>query len=285
MNSFPETDSYRYWTNLVVGSSNSDVDEVGHPDMGREFNLAAYSLRLEALKNALRGSRFLPSASRVFDVGFGVGFYLQFWKNLGCSKIAGTDISRVAWENAKARFADCDLRLRDVVSLDGEDDWSNMIEGFDLVTAIDVMYHIMADESAKRALHNVARLVAPDGTLLITEKFPSASPVSESSLVRRRPFSWYASTLAEHGFQPRGSYPVFWCMDPPVFNSGQLLSASAAYSAWVLMRLLLKYCQRNSEVQNRIGAIIGCLGTTCDRRVLGHLSASPNLTLTVFRRG
>ena len=46
----------RYWTNLVVGADPEDVDEVGHPDMGREFNLRAYRLRLQALIRALRGS-------------------------------------------------------------------------------------------------------------------------------------------------------------------------------------------------------------------------------------
>src|SRR5215471_18873099 len=195
-------ESHRYWTNLVVGSNASDVDEVGHPDMGREFNLAAYTLRMRALLQALERLECVLSHSSVFEAGFGVGFYLSFWKAAGCSRVVGAEISPTAVANVRASYPSCDLRLLDIAKLPNESDWPILQNSFGLVTLIDILYHVMDDKEARLALQNVARLVRCGGGLILTEKFPDTSaPVSESRLVRRRPLDWYGEILGAEGLQ------------------------------------------------------------------------------------
>lgn len=285
MSFFHETESYRYWTNLVVGSDTADVDQVGHPDMGREFNLAAYSLRLRALTQALDHLHCDLSRSSVFEAGFGVGFYLQFWKMAGCPRVVGGELSPRACVNVKARFPQFDLRAMDIVALHHEEDWTDLRGSFNLVTLIDVLYHIMDDTGAKQALENLAGLVSPGGALILTEKFPETrEPVSESTLVRRRPLAWYDEILRTHGFKRSDLVPVFWCMDPPVFNAGQRAVAVAAYGIWGMMRIALKYQRGRSHLQNKLGRILGRAGAGVDRMVVERTRKTPNLGMAVFRR-
>jgi hypothetical protein len=280
-----ETESYQYWTNLVVGSDSADVDEVGHPDMGREFNLAAYSLRLRAVGQALEHMNCDLARSSVFEAGFGVGFYLQFWKTAGCRRVVGGELSPRACSNVKTRFPQFDLRTLDIAALHREDDWAALVNSFNLVTLIDVLYHIMDDKGARQALENVAGLVSPGGALILTEKFPETrEPVSESQLVRRRPYAWYAEVLGGQGFKCSDRIPIFWCMDPPVFNAGQRAVALAGYGMWGMMRLALKYHRRSTHLQNKLGRILGRAGARVDRMVVERMRKTPNLTMAVFRR-
>src|SRR5262245_54463545 len=59
-------DTYRYWSDLVVGGDPDQVEQVGQPDMGGAFNRIAYSLRLRAVDSALHQADGDPPGS-VFE--------------------------------------------------------------------------------------------------------------------------------------------------------------------------------------------------------------------------
>jgi len=224
--------------------------------------------------------------SAVFEVGFGVGFYMNFWRTVGCGHVTGVEISPTAVANVKARHPNFDLRLLDIGELHNETDWLALQGSFQLVTLIDVLYHIMDDAEASQALRNVAQLVASGGVLVLTEKFPAtALPISESRIVRRRPLDWYEQVLGEQGLTRSDLVPVFWCMDPPIFNSGQLPKALTGYLLWAAMRASLKYWPKKGSVQDRIGQVVGKIGAGIDRIMVSSMHTSPNLTMAVFRRG
>jgi len=274
----------RYWTTLVVGADPEDVDEVGHPDMGREFNLRGYSLRMRALIRALRSADCFPPM-RLFEAAFGVGFYLRLWQTLGSKRVVGIELSAIACEHARRRFPEFDLRTGDLALLNQWPDWSRLISSFDVVTAIDLLYHITDPQAALQAVENLAQLVSPHGILLLTDKFPSMSqPFQESSLVVRRPLSWYAASFERLGLALERTIPVFWCMDPPVFNMSARFSAAAAYTLWGFMRAGIKPWARNSRAQNLLGRLLGQLGYALDSAVVPRLTSAPNLTIATYRR-
>ena len=274
----------RYWTNLVVGADPEDVDEVGHPDMGREFNLRAYRLRLQALIRALRSAKCYPPTS-VFEAAFGVGFYLRFWQGLDSKRVFGIDLSASASEHARRSFPEFDLRAGDIVELNQCSDWPALTSSFEVVTAIDVLYHITDAQAALQAVENLAQLVAPNGIFLLTDKFPNTSePFQESPQVVRRPVSWYTGLLKGRGLVIEQTIPVFWCMDPPLFYKSAVLPAAAAYMLWGFMRAGIKPWPRNSRLQNFLGSWLGRLGYLLDSAVVPRLTTTPNLTMAIYRR-
>jgi hypothetical protein len=273
-----------YWGGVVSGGDDRAVDQVGHPEMGRAFNLAAYRLRRMAVLAALSAAGRLSPPPRLFEAGYGVGFYLSCWQALGYSSVAGIDISKAAWCNVSHRYPECDLRWGDIAQLDASADWHSLEGSFDVVTAIDVLYHVVDEDSARRALVNLASLLHRDGVLLLTDKLPSSTrPIRETHHVVRRPLTWYECVLQPYGLEVEAIRPVFWCMDPPTFSAGHRLSAALAYSLWATMRLLVRYLPRNSRPQNAIGGLVGGAGGLVDNAVLRFAGLTPNLSVVTFR--
>jgi SAM-dependent methyltransferase len=280
-----EFDPLQYWRQLIVGDDPGDVDQVGHPDMGRGFNRLAYRLRLRALQKALVRSGHFPPDD-VFEAAFGVGFYLRFWHGVGCPRVVGAELSERTHKTASDSFPDFDLRCADLASINDWHDWPELTSSFGLVTAIDVLYHIIDDSAAFRALDNLGHLVRPGGILLVTEKFPKgAEPDQECVHVRRRPLDWYKQVLAPQGFALERTVPIFWCMDPPTFKGGKVVSARLAYTAWCAMRACTKFWPRNGRMQNLFGSATGRVGMALDQAIVPFLGDNPNLTAAVFRKG
>lgn len=274
-----------YWEHLITGRAPDDVDEVGQTDMGREFNRTAYALRLAAITDALRRTHVVLPGLSVFEGAFGVGYYLRYWQTQRCGRVAGVELSSRAVDNVRRRFPNMDLRQGDLALIHQWSDWSELTGQFGLATAIDVIYHIVDTNAAQQALLNLSDLVQPGGVLLITDKFPTAvNSFREHRHVMRRSLNWYVNCLRERGLVLEQALPVFWCMDPPVFNSGQPLSAALGYVGWVGMRATLKYWPRNSRAQDIIGTCVGKAGAAIDQVALRFQRRSPNLTVAAFRK-
>src|SRR6266511_1516161 len=281
-----ETGARHYWNNLVVGSSPEHVEQVGHPDMGTEFNRLAYDLRLNALVRALQKSACFPPPNSIFEAAFGVGHYLKFWQSQHCRGVVGVDLSAQACKNAQRHFPEFDLREGDLAEINQWEDWLELVHSFAVVTAIDVIYHLIEDEAACRAVRNVAQLVAPKGILVLTDKFvQSPYPVQEvPGHVMRRCLDWYTALLETQGLVLESTTPVFWCMDPPSRHDEQSLATTLAYVVWGMMRTGIKFWPHNGRVQNFFGKSLGSIGKVLDHVIVPGLHNTSNLTLAVFRK-
>lgn len=274
-----------YWRGLVAASKGNELDEVGHPDMGRRFNELAYRLRLAAVKQAVYNLPRVMLEKGIFEGAFGVGFYMAFWRSLKLPRVAGVELSATACSHVQQRFPSFNLRNDDLSKIHLWSDWPSLQGTFGLVTGIDVIYHIIDPEMARGAVGNLAALVAQGGVLMVTDKFPSLNqPFLENKHVVRRPLSWYVSWLSEAGMKLRSVSPVFWCMDPPSHQMGQAVSASVAHCAWAAMRACIKYWPRNSRVQSVFGSVVGKTGLLVDSLIVPRMSHTPNLELAVFER-
>jgi hypothetical protein len=158
-------------------------------------------------------------------------------------------------------------------------------QSFAVVTALDIIYHLLEEHQARRALTNLAELVAPWGILLVTEKFPAYSRADRQlAHVMRRPLHWYQQVLASKGLVLERTTPVFWCMDPPILDGGMPLVALSGYALWSAMRACIKFWPPSSQVQNALGQQIGRIGARFDLVVTQHLTRIPNLTIDTFRK-
>lgn len=275
-------DPSAYWKGLVEGTP-ADLDQVGHPDMGRKFNSCAYRLRLAALRRALNGSLNGKRFDSVFEAGFGVGYYMDFWRRSGARLVTGIELSETARNHVAALFPEYDLRAGDVADLARLSDWIHLRHQFDLVTALDLIYHLVDDDVAQRALSRLGDLVSPRGLLVFTEKNTGLdASYREGPLVTRRPLKWYMDSLG-HCWTHVWTEPVFWCMDPPSRHVGSNASP-AALAAWGAIRATLKYWPRNSAIQNCLGGVIGTFGATLDHIVSQRATRVSNLTIYVVQK-
>ncbi len=107
-----------------------------------------------------------PAPERVFDVGAGTGFWVGWWRARGAATVDGCDLVAEAVERLNERFGTTGGRVRvaDITNPAGLGS-----ETYNLVSCQNVVLHVTDDDAFRRALANIAALVAPGGALVLTE--------------------------------------------------------------------------------------------------------------------
>ncbi len=269
-------DPSHYWANLISGDL--DLSRVGHPELGA-YNRVAYRVRLHALDRVLRALSVDMRRTRVFEAAFGVGFYLAEWARRGALAVSGLDISPDAVKAAQARFPSFKLRQADL-GVDGAASGQS-----DLVLAIDVLYHIVDDARWQVALANLANVVARDGHLVLTDKFPdNPSHTDPFPHVRRRSLQTYDDTLRRLGFERVMIQPVFVFMDDPLEDGCHPLLGKAANLQWRVGTKIIRTLAPARRLRDGLGLSFGLCQLPFELLALSFLDRSPNLELAVYRR-
>lgn len=173
-------------------------------------------LKYEQIMALLPARRF----QRVLDLGCGLGLLSQHLARRS-DTVLGLDVAAAAVEHARGRAAGIpNLTFEQVdildlpASLDGQ---------FDLVVVADTLYYLspLDDELLKTLSARLARLLAPDGVLLLANHFFFAAD-ADSRLTRRihDAFTWslHFSVLGHH----RRSFFLATLLKPR--DAGQLAS-------------------------------------------------------------
>jgi SAM-dependent methyltransferase len=264
-----------YWSDLITGDGS--LANVGHRALG-EYNRYAYPLRLEALSRSLRG--LIPESPWVFDAGFGEGVYLNYWQHHGAAGVSGLDFSGRAVAAARARHPNYELRQGDLSS-------SQDLAGFgrfDVVHAVDVLYHIVDDIKWAAALSNLASLVAPNGVFACSDKFPAEGSYQPMQHVRRRSFEMYRDVLAVQGFEVVRRTPVFVLMDDPISCGSHPLLGRLSQLQWKVLTKLVRMARVNPSLHRGVAYAVAHLQLPAERALLHLLKTTPNLELIVARR-
>lgn len=124
------------------------------------------------LEHALR--RGFPERPATLDVGPGAGHWLDFYRNaFGARRVVGVEISTSAADALSATYAEdpeVSIALADIADEDLE-----LGERFDVVNAVDVLFHVVDDDRWRRAVGNLARHLAPGGRLVVAEHVGAVS--------------------------------------------------------------------------------------------------------------
>jgi 2-polyprenyl-3-methyl-5-hydroxy-6-metoxy-1,4-benzoquinol methylase len=183
-----------------------DLRGTGETALSLAYNRACYRLRAEVLTTALRDQDFDPRGKRVLDVGCGTGFFTAYYLERG-AQVTGVDIAPVAIETLRARHPQARFVLADV----GE----QPVEGrYDLVNAMDVLYHITDDARWETALTGLARAVDARGLLLLSDAFNDMEGLAEHN--RMRPLARYRALLNAAGLQLAGLHPTHVLLNRPL---------------------------------------------------------------------
>ncbi|HLX64705.1 MAG TPA: class I SAM-dependent methyltransferase [Planctomycetota bacterium] len=228
----PTYENDRYWNQRL--EKDFSLAGVGHAGVGLAFNRWAYRLRRRVLLRTLRQSGIQIQGARILELGFGTGFYLDLWRQLGADFVAGFDITDIAVKAARARFpAEWRFDKADIAQpLPGE-----IARGsFDLATAFDVLFHLVDDAGWNGALDNIASALKSGGHAIVFDKCQSVE--SAVGHVRRRTLQNYTQALESRGFEILSVKPLFVLMNSPTDLSG--LNKLAFKTSWSLTKLPYK---------------------------------------------
>jgi SAM-dependent methyltransferase len=152
-------DAAAYWEERL--ERDFDLRGTGHHSYSLAYNRWLYRAKARALERALCG---VPADARALDVGCGTGWVVGRLLERG-HEVEGCDIAAVAVERLarmepRARFFETALGAEPLPRPDGS---------FGLVTALDVLYHLPDDTEFEHAVRDLARVLEPAGTLVVTD--------------------------------------------------------------------------------------------------------------------
>jgi SAM-dependent methyltransferase len=264
-----------YWEGLHKRHG-SALAAVGYAGLGEGFNREAYRrLRLPALRRLLRRNGLTPRS--VLEAGVGTGAYAGVWEELGVAQWVGLDISAVAVADLRARFPGGEFHVLDLGTPGG----TLQERTFDLVTAIDVLYHIVEDEPFARALTWLGERVNRRGALVVSDVFTDSPWGRRFPHVKRRPISVYERILEPLGLKLVDREPVFAILGDPVPDGRR--RSWFLYQAWRTLQKSIRVLPE--RLRNVYGATLVDVFWPLDRAITwAKWTRGINLEVAVFVR-
>lgn len=254
-----------YWEKRLEASFG--LHGVGHINLGTHFNNWTYRIKAHVFRREMKSLGLRFGDLNVLDIGSGTGFYIDIWRNLGAGKIIGTDITDVAVEKLKRKYPGDEFHRVDI----GENVDILGNREFDIISAIDVLFHIVDDAHYKTAVENVYSLLKPGGIFILSEFFPHLPAVRMEHLAARS-LDEIESILAGAGFEIVKRCPLLVLLNDPI-------DSESRRSRW-FWRRVVKYAARG-EVP---GYIIGALFYPLEMLLVSMMKESPTTELMICRK-
>jgi ubiquinone/menaquinone biosynthesis C-methylase UbiE len=228
----PQYENDRYWTQRL--EREFTLAGVGHAGVGLAFNRWAYKVRRRVLLRALRELNVPVQGQRILELGFGTGFYLDLWRDLSAAQVVGFDITEIAVNAARERFAagaTSNWRFNKA-DIGAKLELGDAEGKCDIATAFDVLFHLVEDKNWNGALDNITRALKPGGHAVIFDKYQQVE--NAISHVRRRTLNTYRDALTRRGFEILTVRPIFFLMNSPtdLRGAGKL----AFKTSWSLVK-------------------------------------------------
>ena len=188
---------------------------VGYLGLGG-YNNWVYRAKASVFDRVIR-SLHQPSGFAAFDIGSGTGFYIDRWKANGAGTIRGMDLTEVAVTRLRSQYPDLQFMQGDI------SDGSNLpLEEFDVVSVMDVLFHIVDDSRYAAALENIYRIVKPGGHLVFSEFFLHHEPVVAQHHVSRT-LAAIEKMVKGVGFSIVQRVPTHFFMNQPLDTQSKVL--------------------------------------------------------------
>jgi SAM-dependent methyltransferase len=189
-----------HWSRL---HARGDLSAVGQSGLPADLNAWLYRALERRVRWFVRRRRLLDRVGSAFDVGSGIGYWVRVWHDLGVSRVDGCDLVPEAVERLNAAFATRGDRF--VASDIGAADAGLPNASYPLVSVMNVLLHLTDDDAFRRALANVAALVAPGGSLLLIEPILLDAgyerPRTDAQTSRARALAAYRDPLLAAGLE------------------------------------------------------------------------------------
>lgn len=256
-------DASQYWEHRYGGDL--DLSVSGHSDFADSYNRWLYRRKQWVLRGALRRAGFETRGKRLLEIGAGLGAYLEFWRKQGVRELTGLDLSSSAAEFLRQKNPDFKFMQRDVTKPGLKADTGG---DYDIVTAIDVLYHVVDNGLLGQALNNVRDVLRPNGLVTIHDQFLHG-PSQHHGYLRWRSIADWTRLLNDAGFDIVSRTPIFFTMIQPTDWQGPFIKG------------VTDFVHRCAD---RWPSATGRMAFACDVALGSMLSEGPSMELVLARR-
>jgi SAM-dependent methyltransferase len=256
-----------YWEDRL--HTISGLEGVGFKKLGPAFNKWAYKVRKKVFMKALQGMRLNFKSLNAIDIGSGTGFYIQAWRELMVKDITGADISRTAVENLRQTFKQHTFHQIDI----GDKDYNAQAQlpQVDLVSSMDVLFHIVDDVRFEQAIANISGLLKEGGYFIYSDNFLHGNVSRGESQVSRTK-AYLVEVFEKNKLQLVQRQPFMYLTNSPIDSKNPLLKAY-----WFLLENTL-------YMMPFLGNLIGAALYPFELFLVNRLRESPTTEFAIFQK-
>lgn len=207
-----------YWEKRL--NDNYGLHGTGFIGLGKKYNSWMYKVRKRVFLKKLSLLNLDYNNINVLDVGSGSGFYIGIWNELGVKKIVGCDLTKVAVKNLNTLFPN-----NKFLELDISNDKIPISEKFDIISAFDMLFHIVDDDKYTKAIENIYSLLKPGGIFIFSENFIHQTPKNNKYQISRS-LNDIELIVKRCGFEILNRSPMFFFMNAPVDSNSVFFKKS-----------------------------------------------------------
>ncbi|MBC7630443.1 bifunctional 2-polyprenyl-6-hydroxyphenol methylase/3-demethylubiquinol 3-O-methyltransferase UbiG [Aeromicrobium sp.] len=257
-----------YWENRLRAHPN--IHGVGYLNLGQAYNTWLYRVRAAVFDAVVNSTSVrIPTAS-ILDAGSGTGFYLDRWLGLGATDVRGLDLTTVSTSLLRARFPQLPIHTVDLGSEMALEELGLAPATVDLVSCMDVLFHIVDDQRYKQALANISTLLRTGGYLILSDNFLHGPEVRLEHHVSRSLVT-VTAMLEGAGFEIIRRRPMLYLMNAPVDSNSRRLAR------WEGMI-------RRLTAREPLGWLTGALMYPLERILVATCNESPSTEILLCRR-
>lgn len=259
------SEAERYWDRQHARGES--LDTVGWTGLGVAFNGWMYAVRRRVFRRIVPQVVPINGDTRILDIGSGTGFYIRLWRELGAREIEGSDLSERAVAALRVSQPGVRIHILDV----GAEQLPLPSGSYDVVSAMDMLFHVVDEDAYRRAIANLAALVRPGGHVVLSENLLDGR-VAEGPAQKSRSEAQILGLLGSAGLQPVVLAPTFVLLNGPVDSTSPWL-----HRWWTL---LTKVVSRHEALGWSLGAALAPV----ELLVLRLVHRGPSTKLVVCRR-
>ena len=227
-----------------------------------------YKIRRRVLLPRLKSLCINLNTPEVLDIGCGTGFYIDMWRELGVKRVSGIDITEVAIENLKKKYHTEDFYQLDI----GDEGISQFLQQkYDIISAFDVLYHIVDDKRYLKAIRNINSLLKTNGIFIFSENFVRGNTIEGIHQVSR-PLDMIEKILIQNGFEIQEKFPVFILMNTPINSADPIIKL-----IWRLITFTIRYSEK-------AGLVVGGILYPLELLLLLLLKEGPSTETMICRK-
>jgi 2-polyprenyl-3-methyl-5-hydroxy-6-metoxy-1,4-benzoquinol methylase len=128
-------------------------------------------------------------ATSILDAGCGTGLFTRHLAAVGFTSVAGADFSATAAIAAMRNAPGSRVSVAPLAEISTTD-------RYDVVMCIDVLFHVVDDDTWERSVRNLADLTLPGGALIIQDSLSEADTAQIADHVRYRSLARYRDLVS-----------------------------------------------------------------------------------------
>lgn len=254
-----------YWEDRL--KEGLDLHRVGYLGLGRYYNDWLYKIRRKVFDLRMKSLGLDFRVLNVLDIGSGTGFYIDRWKELGVETVIGTDITDISVEELKRKYPAGEFYQVDI----GGDIEDIGKRRFDIVSAFDVLFHIIDDERHSNAIDNIHSILNPGGLFVFSDNFLHGEAIRSEYQVSRS-LNEIERILNDAGFEIMGRYPMFVLMNYPIDSESRALK-----KLWQVMTKVV-------SINEKIGWLAGMMLYPLELICISLMKESPTTEMMICRK-